>query len=60
MEESKKKMEERIEDIKREYFKVTTQLPRKIKKKRRKELNREYSLLIGMKRYEEDMFSFFK
>jgi hypothetical protein len=57
MEESKKSWEKRIEDIKREYFEVTPNLPRKLKKKRRKKLNDEYSFLISLKKYEETLFN---
>jgi hypothetical protein len=35
-----------IEKVKEEYFKETPKLPRKLKKRRRKELNLEYSYLM--------------
>lgn len=57
MEETKNKMDDRIENLKREYFEVTPNLPRKLKKKRRKELNKEYSFLMSLKKYEETLFN---
>lgn len=57
MEQSKNKMDERIEELKREYFEVTPNLPRKLKKKRRKELNQEYAFLMSLKKYEETLFN---
>ena len=57
MEQSKNKMDERIEELKREYFEVTPNLPRKLKKKRRKELNQEYAFLMSLKIYEETLFN---
>lgn len=58
MEEIQKSWEKRIEDVKREYFEVTPKLPRKLKKKRKKELNKEYSFLMSIKDYQENLFKF--
>lgn len=58
MEEIQKSWEKRIEDVKREYFEVTPKLPRKLKKKRKKELNEEYSFLMSIKDYQENLFKF--
>jgi hypothetical protein len=44
--------------VKEEYFKETPKLPRKLKKRRRKELNQEYSYLMSMKKYYQDTFGF--
>lgn len=51
-------LDQRIDDVKREYLEVTVNLPRKQKKKRRKELNEEYRFLIAIKEYGEGMFYF--
>lgn len=58
MEEIQKSWEKQIEDVKREYFEVTPKLPRKLKKKRKKELNKEYSFLMSIKDYQENLFKF--
>lgn len=58
MEEIQKSWEKRIEDVKREYFEVTPNLPRKLKKKRKKELNEEYSFLMSIKDYQENLLKF--
>ena len=52
------KFDVRIEEVKEEYFKETPKLPRKLKKRRRKELNQEYSYLMSMKKYYQDTFGF--
>lgn len=57
MESAEKSWDQRIESVKREYFEDTPNLPRKQKKKRRKELNKEYSLLVSIKEYSTNMFS---
>lgn len=58
MEDAEKSWDQKIEDIKREYFEVTVNLPRKQKKKRRKELNEEYSFLMSIKEYQLNMFTY--
>jgi hypothetical protein len=58
MERTRNKMDEQIEELKREYFEDTPNLPRKLKKKRRKELNREYSFLMSLKQFETNLFNF--
>ena len=55
---AEKSWDEKIEDLKREYFEVTPNLPRKQKKKRRKELNEEYSFLMSIKEYKTNMFTY--
>ena len=55
---AEKSWDDKIEDLKREYFKVTPNLPRKQKKKRRKELNEEYRFLMSLKEYELNMFTY--
>jgi hypothetical protein len=47
-----------IEKVKEEYFKETPKLPRKLKKRRRKELNLEYSYLMSVKEFYENNFGF--
>ena len=46
-----------IEEIKKEYYEVTPNLPRKTKKKRRKELNKEYSFWMSVRKWEQEMFN---
>ena len=58
VESAEKSWDNKIEGVKQEYFKVTPNLPRKLKKKRRKELNREYSLLMSIKEYSTNMFTY--
>lgn len=58
MELAEKSWDEKIEDLKREYFEVTPKLPRKQKKKRRKELNEEYRFLMSIKEYSSNMFTY--
>ena len=58
MEDAEKSWDQKIEDVKREYFEVTINLPRKQKKKRRKELNEEYRFLMSIKEYQLNMFTY--
>jgi hypothetical protein len=58
MERTRNKMDEQIEELKREYFEDTPKLPRKLKKRRRKELNQEYSFLMSLKQFESNLFKF--
>lgn len=58
MESAEKSWDEKIKELKREYYRVTPNLPRKLKKKRRKELNEEYSLLMSIKEYRTNMFTY--
>jgi len=58
MMESQNKLDEKIDDVVREYYEVTPNLPRKQKKKRRKELNQEYSFLVSAKNFQKNMFGF--
>jgi hypothetical protein len=51
MERGRRKMDEQINELKREYYQDTPKLPRKLKKKRRKELNKEYSLLMSIRNF---------
>ena len=51
MERGRRKMDEQINELKREYYQDTPKLPRKLKKKRRKELNKEYSFLMSMRNF---------
>jgi len=53
----KNKTDEKIWEIKKEYYEVTPNLPRKKKKKRRKELNQEYSFWVSIKKWEQEMFN---
>jgi len=55
---AEKSWDDKIEDLKREYFEVTPNLPRKQKKKRRKELNEEYRFLMSIKEYKSNMFTY--
>lgn len=55
---AEKSWDDKIEDLKREYFEVTPNLPRKQKKKRRKELNEEYRFLMSIKEYRSNMFTY--
>ncbi len=57
MESIDKSFDEKIEELKREYFEDTPNLPRKQKKQRRKELNEEYRFLMSIKEYSLNMFS---
>ena len=58
VEMAEKSWDQKIEDLKREYFEVTPNLPRKQKKKRRKELNEEYRFLMSIKEYRSNMFTY--
>ena len=58
MESAEKSCDEKIKAVKKEYFHVTPNLPRKLKKKRRKELNKEYSFLMSIKEYHTNMFTY--
>ena len=58
MESVEKSWDEKIKELKREYYQVTPNLPRKLKKKRRKELNEEYSFLMSIKEYRTNMFTY--
>lgn len=55
---AEKSWDDKIKDLKREYFEVTPNLPRKQKKKRRKELNEEYRFLMSIKEYKSNMFTY--
>jgi hypothetical protein len=57
MEMMDKETDIRIEKLKHEFFYETPKLPRKLKKKRRKELNSEYSFLVSIKNYKYSMFN---
>jgi len=59
MERTRNKVDEQIEELKREYFEDTPKLPRKLKKKRRKELNMEYSFLISIRNFDLNSYSFY-
>lgn len=48
---SEKDWQEKIDKVVDEYFNETIHLPRKEKKKRRKELNSDYSFFMAMKKY---------
>jgi hypothetical protein len=56
LDESVKKTDERIEELKREFFYETPKLPRKLKKKRRKELNGEYSFLVSIRNHTLNLY----
>lgn len=58
VEMAEKSWDQKIQDLKREYYVVTPNLPRKQKKKRRKELNEEYRFLMAIKEYEINMFTY--
>ena len=58
VEMAEKSWDQKIQDLKREYYEVTPNLPRKQKKKRRKELNEEYRFLMAIKEYEINMFTY--
>ncbi len=47
----------KIDKVKDEYFKETPNLPRKLKKAKRKELQKEYSFLMTMKNYDPFKFN---
>jgi len=57
VDEQKNRSDEKIAELKREYYEVTPNLPRKKKKKRRKELNKEYSFWMSVRKWEQDMFN---
>lgn len=59
LEEGRNKCDERIKELKREYFEDTPKLPRKLKKKRRKELNEEYSFLMSIRDFDLNSYSFY-
>jgi hypothetical protein len=52
-----KETDRRIEELKHEFFHETPKLPLKLKKKRRKELNGEYSFLVSIRQYKLNMFN---
>ena len=56
VDEQKNRSDEKISELKREYYEVTPNLPRKKKKKRRKELNKEYSFWVSIRKWEQEMF----
>jgi len=58
MESAQESWDKKIEEVKREYFEVTPNLPRKQKKRRRKELNEEYRFLVSIKDYQANMFTY--
>ncbi len=51
LEDGRNKCDEQIAELKREYYQDTPKLPRKLKKKRRKELNKEYSFLMSIRNF---------
>ena len=57
VDEQKNRSDEKIAELKREQYEVTPNLPRKKKKKRRKELNKEYSFWMSVRKWEQDMFN---
>jgi hypothetical protein len=59
MERGRRKMDEQINELKREYYQDTPKLPRKLKKKRRKELNEEYVFLMSIKNFSLNSYSFY-
>lgn len=59
LEDGRNKCDEQIVELKREYHEDTPKLPRKLKKKRRKELNEEYVFLMSMKNFSLNSYSFY-
>jgi hypothetical protein len=59
LEEGRNKCDERISELKREYYENTSKLPRKLKKKRRKELNEEYAFLMSIRNFDLNSYSFY-
>lgn len=59
LEDGINKCDEQIVELKREYHEDTPKLPRKLKKKRRKELNEEYAFLMSMKNFSLNSYSFY-
>jgi hypothetical protein len=59
MERGRRKMDEQINELKREYYQDTPKLPRKLKKKRRKELNEEYVFLMSIKNFSLNSYLFY-
>ena len=57
VDDAKNKTDEKIDELIKEYYEVTPNLPRKKKKKRRKELNREYSFWLSIRKWEKEMFN---
>jgi hypothetical protein len=49
LEDGRNNCDEQIVELKREYHEDTPKLPRKLKKKRRKELNEEYAFLMSIR-----------
>ena len=59
-EQGTKKCDDRITELIREFYEETPKLPRKLKKKRRKELNREYSFLMSIRDFTDlNSYSFY-
>ena len=56
LEEGRNKCDEQIAELKREYHEDTPKLPRKLKKKRRKELNEEYAFLMSIRNFDLNSF----
>jgi hypothetical protein len=56
LEEGRNKCDEQIVELRREYYEDTPKLPRKLKKKRRKELNGEYSFLMSIRNFDLNSF----
>jgi hypothetical protein len=56
LEEGRNKCDEHIVELRREYYEDTPKLPRKLKKKRRKELNGEYSFLMSIRNFDLNSF----
>ena len=59
LEDGRNKCDEQIAELKREYHEDTPKLPRKLKKKRRKELNEEYSFLMSIRSFSLNSYSFY-
>ena len=59
LEDGRNKCDEQIAELKREYHEDTPKLPRKLKKKRRKELNEEYVFLMSIKNFSLNSYSFY-